>query len=220
MAKRTFVWVTIVALAVVAVGVVTASNMAFKLNYRLDAAGAAAKSGTNTLALPFNRQTGIVTANNLIGDIGLANVTNVQQFVEATDTFNVYTGRKGTPSPDFNLSSGDANFVQMAAGVDYIVVGSDNPSLAVALNGPGAGSKTGTNFFAYVYHSTAPTAFDLMNDIGFASVTNVQNFVKTTDSYAVYTGRKGTPSANFNLVPGAGYFIQMGSTVNYVPSHY
>ena len=58
-----------------------------------------------------------------------------------------------------------------------------------------------------------------MNDIGFASVANVQNFDTSTDGLALYTGRKGSPP-NFNLDPGAGYFVKMNSTVSYVPSHY
>ena len=84
----------------------------------------------------------------------------------------------------------------------------------------GAGSNSGTNFFSAPYHTTSTTALDLMNDIGFASVQNIQRFLEATDGLETYTGRKGTPAPNFNLVPGEAYFIRMGSTVSYTPSHF
>ena len=108
----------------------------------------------------------------------------------------------------------------VAAPIDYIVVGSHEPSLSISLDGPGAGSNSGTNFFSAPYHTTSTTALDLMNDIGFASVQNIQRFLEATDGLETYTGRKGTPAPNFNLVPGEAYFIRMGSTVSYTPSHF
>jgi hypothetical protein len=204
-----------------AISGIIASNMGFKLNYRLEGAAApGSNSGTNTLGLPYNRQTGLLTANNLITDMGLANVANMQDFVEATDSFNIYTGRKGTPSPDFNLEAGKAIFVKMNAGIDYIVVGSHDPSMAISLDASGAGSNSGTNFFSVPYHTTAATANDMITDLGLANVANMQDFVEATDSFNIYTGRKGTPSPDFAIVPGAGYFIKMNATVNYVPAHY
>ena len=218
MNKKVFVVGLVLLLAVSGI---IASNMGFKLNYRLESAAAAGSlSGTNTLGLPYNRQAGIATANNLIGDIGLANVANVQDFVEATDSFNIYTGRKGSPSGDFPLEAGKSVFIKMNAGVDYIVVGSHDPSLSISLDAAGAGSNSGTNFFSVPYHTTAATANDMIQDIGLANVANMQDFVEATDSFNIYTGRKGSPSGDFPLVPGAGYFIKMNATVNYVPAHY
>jgi len=211
----------IVALAVVVMaGGLLASNMGFKLNYTLNAALAGtSKTGTNTLALPDLRQTGLNTAKNLMDDITLLNVTNIQKFIKSTDGLAQYTGRKGSAA-DFGLVAGEALFVRMATATNYIVVGSDDPTLAYTLNAALAGtSKTGTNFYAYNYHQTAATAKGLMDDIGLANVTNVQKFIKSTDGLAQYTGRKGS-AADFNLVPGEGYFVRMATTVNYTPSHY
>ncbi len=207
--------------ALLAISGIVASNMGFKLNYRLESSAAAGSlSGTNTLGLPYNKQTGIVTAFNLIGDIGPTNVASVSNFIESTDGFAVYTGAKGSPDPDFPLEEGKAVFVKMTTGVDYIVVGSHNPSQAISLDAAGAGSNSGTNFFAVPYHTTAGTAFDLIGDIGSGSVASVSNFIESTDGFAVYTGAKGSPDPNFNIVPGKGYFVKMTTTVNYVPSHY
>jgi len=220
MTKRTYIGVLTVALAVVlAAGGLLASNMGFKLNYPLQALQAGVSlSGTNTLALPDNRQAGVNAASSLMNDIGLANVTNVQKFLESNDGLQVYTGRKGA-GPDFPLATGEGYFVKMSTTVNYIVVGSHDPSFANPLNALGGGSNSGTNFFSYPYHSTATTASALMNDIGLANVTNVQKFLKTTDGLQVYTGRKGA-GPDFALIPGEAYFVKMSTTVNYVPSHY
>jgi len=220
MNKKVFVVVVGVAMACVMASGLIASNMGFKLNYPLAATGAGSNSGTNVIALPFNRQSGVDTANALIGDIGLANIANVQRFLEATDGLETYTGRKGTPAADFPLVAGEGYYVRMNAAVDYIIVGSHDPSQSVSLDAVGAGSNSGTNFFSVPYHTTAVNALDLMNDIGFSSVTNVQRFLEATDGLETYTGRKGSPGPNFNLAPGEAYYIRMGSTVSYTPSHF
>lgn len=224
MSKRTFVGVMIVALAVVIMaGGLLASNMGFKLNYTLQALSAGvSKSGTNTLALPDFRQSGLTTAKNLMDDIGLVNTANIQKFLQSSDGFQVYTGRKGTPGGDFNLNAGEGYFVKMNTTVNYIVVGADDPTQATNLQALQAGvSKSGTNLFAYNYHQTAATSKALMDDIGLANVANVQKFLKSSDGFQVYTGRKGTPGADFALTPGEAYFIKMNTTVaNYTPSHY
>jgi len=221
MSKRQFVGVMIVALAVVVMaGGLLASNMGFKLNYTLSQTLAGtSKSGTNMLALPDLRQTGLNTAKNLMDDITLANVTNVQKFIKSTDQYQLYTGRKGSGA-DFNLVAGEGVIVKMATTTNYIVVGSDDPTLAYTLNATQAGvSKSGTNIYAYNYHQTAATAKGLMDDITLANVTNVQKFIKSTDQYQLYTGRKGS-GADFNLTPGEAYIIKMATTTNYTPSHY
>jgi len=221
MSKRTFVGVMVVALAVVVMaGGLLASNMGFKLNYTLSQASAGvSKSGTSTLAIPDLRQTGLNTAKNLMDDITLANVANVQKWIKSSDGTLAYTGRKGSPA-DFNLVAGEGNFVKMTTSTNYIVVGSDDPTLANTLSAAQVGvSKSGTNLYAYNYHQTAATAKGLMDDIGFANVANVQRWIKSSDGTLAYTGRKGSP-ADFNLTPGEAYFVKMTTAVSYTPSHY
>lgn len=221
MSKRTFVGVMIVALAVVVMaGGLLASNMGFKLNYPLlQTTLGNSKSGTSVLALPDNRQSGLNTSKNLMDDIGFANVGNVQKFIKSTDGLQTYTGRKDSGA-DFSLVSGEGVYVKMNTTTNYIVVGSDNPTLAYTLNATQAGvSKSGTNLFAYNYHQTAATSKGLMDDIGFANVGNVQKFLKSSDGLQTYTGRKGS-GADFSLTPGEAYYVKMNTTVNYTPSHY
>ncbi|HEX4825671.1 MAG TPA: hypothetical protein VFV19_15320 [Candidatus Polarisedimenticolaceae bacterium] len=221
MTKKTFFGAMAVVTAVALTGsALVASNMGFKLNYTLSqAGGGTSNSGTNTLALPDNRQTGMADAKNLMDDITFNNVTNIQKFLKATDTLQTYTGRKGTGAV-FSLAAGEGYFVKMQTTVNYIVVGSDDPSVAYSLSQAGGGtSNSGTSFFAYNYHQTAADAKGLMDDIGFANVTNVQKFLKATDTLSTYTGRKGT-GAVFALAPGEAYFVKMQTSVNYTPSHY
>ena len=221
MTKKTFFGAMAVVTAVALTGsALVASNMGFKLNSTLSQSGAGSNSGTNSLALPDNRQTGLASSKNLMDDIGFAQTTNVQKFLKATDLLQVYTGRKASPGADFSLAAGEGYFVKMATTVNYIVVGSDDPTIAYALNQSGVGSNSGTNFYAYNYHQTAANSKALMDDIGFANVTNVQKFLKATDLLQVYTGRKASPGADFLLVPGEAYFVKMATTVNYTPSHY
>jgi len=219
MTKKTFFGAMAVVTAVALTGsALVASNMGFKLNYSLTQAGGGSNSGTNVIALPDNRQAGLADAKNLMDDITFASTTNVQKFLAATDGLQVYTGRKsgGTAFP---LAAGEGYFVKMATSVNYIIVGSDDPAIAYSLKQAGVGSNSGTNFFAYNYHQTAADAKALMDDIGFANVTNVQKFLKATDGLQVYTGRKSGGTA-FALTPGEAYFVKMATTVNYTPSHY
>jgi len=222
MKKRMFVGALAVSLAaVLAAGGLLASNMGFKLNYPLlQAGGGLSLSGTSSLALPDNRQSGLNTSKNLMDDITFANVQSVSKYLEATDGLQVYTGRKGTPGADFNLATGEGYLVKMATTTNYIVVGSHDPSFQHNLNAAGVGSLSGTNLFAFPYHGTPTTAKTLMDDIGFANVQSVSKYLKTTDGLQVYTGRKGTPGADFALVPGEAYYVKMSTTVNYTPSHY
>jgi len=224
MTKRTFVGGAITALAVaLTVGtLVDASNMGFKLNYTLNATQAGvSKVGNNYVALPDNRQTGLNTSKTLMDDIGFANVASIAKYLKVSDTFQTYTGRKASPGADFGLASGEAYIIKMNTTVNAIVVGSDDPSTAYALNATQAGvSKAGNNYFAYNYHQTAGDSKQLMDDIGFANVASIAKYLKVSDTFQTYTGRKASPGANFTTTPGEGYIIKMNTTVNYTPSHY
>jgi hypothetical protein len=228
MNKRSIVIVA--AVLVLVAGALFASNMGFKLNYALIAAGGTipeggtSQTGTNTIALPYNPQTGITTASALYNDIGSAAVQNIQRFNRDTDTFSLYAGTTG----DFNLDPGEGYRIRMAVGgtTNYIIVGSHDPSLSIDLPAPGDAlpeggtSLTGTTYFGYPYHSTAATADDLATDIGSSNVQNIQQYNRATDTITLHSPGSGP---GFTLVPGAAYQIRMkvGSGIPaYTPSHY
>jgi len=221
MTKKTFLGAMTVVTAVALTGsALVASNMGFKLNYQLlQPGGGLSADGTNTISLPDNRQTGLNDAKNLMDDIGFANILSVQKFIKSDNSLQSYTGRKGSLAP-FALAAGDGYRVKMSTTVNYIIVGSDDPTLAYSLQGPAIGiSADGTSQFAYNYHQTATDAKALMDDIGFANILSVQKFIKSDNSLQSYTGRKGS-LAPFALVPGDSYRVKMSTTVNYIPSHY
>ena len=134
MSKKVFIVVMGVALVcLLTAGGLVASNMGFKLNYQLAQAGGSSLSGSNTIALPFNRQTGINTALDLINDIGFASTAEVSRWMEVDDTYETHTGRKGSPDPDFPLAVGEGYFVKMNAAGPTLVMPVDTvPSAANA----------------------------------------------------------------------------------------
>jgi hypothetical protein len=223
MSKKTFIGVMVVALAVVlTAGGVLASNMGFKLNYPLKkvAAGVSAV-GKNTLSLPDNRQATMDFAHDLLNDIGgKAQVTRVERYVISADQYAAYTGR-ALPNVDFGLTMGEGYFVTMQNDINYVVVGSHNPGVPVALKKIAAGvSLVGKNFYSMPYNFTGTVASDLLNDIGGkAQVTRVERYIISADQFASYTGRS-LPNVNFPLTPGEAYFVTMQNDINYIPSHY
>jgi hypothetical protein len=203
-------------------GGLMASNMGFKLNYVLDGQGNnGSANGNNTLALPFNQQTNLNNAFDLVTDIGgFTVVQSLSRFNRQTDGLVSYAGI-GIP---FDLVAGDAYFVQLAVGtpfVNYIIVGSHDPGLTLQFDGVGTnGSSSGTNFYAYPYHSTAGDASELINELGGLTVVQAINqFTRTNDGLTSYAG----VGVAFPLVPGKGYFVQLTpdqASIQFVPSHF
>jgi len=229
MSKRTFIGVMTVALVVVlGAGAVLASNMGFKLNYKLSKAGAGppvSNSGNNTLGLPDFRQSGMNVAADLFNDIGgktAIGLGGVQKLLKSNDTYQAYNGR-ATTGPNFTLDEGDGYFVAMANDVNYIIVGSHHPTFQHPLKKAAAGvSNSGSNFFSMPYNFTGTLAADLFNDIGGKTqigLSGIQQLVRSNDAFQAYNGR-ATTGPNFSLVPGEAYLIQMANDVNYVPAHY
>jgi hypothetical protein len=203
------VMVVVLAAAVLLTGGLMASNMGFKLNRALLAGSdPGSNSGTQTLGLPYNRQVGIDNASDLYKDIGTAQ--NIQGYNTATDGFVFYSF--GTP--DFALEAGKGLFVKVGSNTNYIIVGSHDPSAVIQLESAGAASNSGTNLYAPPYHATAATARALYEELG--SAQNIQGYNTANDGYVFYSF--GTP--DFNITPGEAYFVKMGATVAYSPSHY
>ena len=110
--------------------------------------------------------------------------------------------------------------------VNYIVVGSHNPTLSHTLIATGQAvpeggtSLNGLNFYNYPYHSVAATANDLRLEICAAANGGISKLLRASNTLQTYTG-KGA-GLNFNLVPGAAYRVRITGTTNvsFVPNHY
>jgi hypothetical protein len=108
----------------------------------------------------------------------------------------------------------------MLNNVNYIVVGSHDPTLACSMDASPA-SLIGVNHYAMPYHATASTAKNLIDDIGSTNVLNIQRYIRgPVAGVEVYTGSLGTPDPDFGLQPGESYIVTMLNTTPYTPSHY
>jgi hypothetical protein len=113
--------------------------------------------------------------------------------------------------------------VTSVAPVNYIIVGSHNPSLTYPLDSPGTnGSASGTQLWSYPFHGLAAVAGDVIAEIntqgGGSVVASVSRYVRTSDSLESYTGFSGV---DFAMTPGEAYVISMtGDVAAYIPAHY
>ena len=117
---RRKMWLGALGLAAVLVaGGLFASNMGFKLNYTLDGPGTnGSATGTSSLALPYNQQTNLTNAEDLINDInasaGSSVVANVARWLKASDGLEVYTGSSGV---NFSLTPGEGYWIKVGSTV-------------------------------------------------------------------------------------------------------
>jgi hypothetical protein len=200
----------IAAAAIVVAGGLMASNMGFKLNYQLTAAGGSSKSGAQTIALPFNAQTGMTDVSLLFADVVAGGVTpsEVQRFNAQFDTFDVYPGPVNYP-----LAAGEAYFIKVATTGPYIIVGSHDPGHSVIFKAAAVGvSKSGAQLYAPPYHGTSAVASQLYAETG---ATEIQRFNAVGDTYDIYPG-----PVDYPIAPGVGYFVKVGADNTFVPAHY
>ena len=117
MRKRVIVTAALAALLVV--GGLYASNMGFKLNYPL-VGPSGSGTGNNMLALPYNQQTNLIDAEDLILDIdaspGGPVVGSVTTFLTDNTTLS-YTGFSGT---NFSLTPGEAYQIAVSDDVSFV----------------------------------------------------------------------------------------------------
>lgn len=208
--------------AMLVAGGLFASNMGFKLNYPLTAPGTPPVDGTNTIGLPFNAQTNLANAENLLADInataGSSAVVQVARYVKSLAGLEAYTSAGGT---NFLLSACEGYRVQVSTPVNYIIVGSHDPSKVCQLTGPAAPPIDGTNTFSFPYHGIAVDADGLLQEIngqaGSSAVVQIASYFKPLAGLQAYTSAGGT---NFPLVPGESYRVQVALDTPYQPDHY
>jgi len=231
MRKRALLVSAVALIAVLVAGGLFASNMGFKLNYSMERSAAAtadgaSRTGLQWVALPYNQQTNLINANDLILDIGGTSIiAQVAQYVRSGDIPAAYTGLTGSA---FTLTPGDAYYIGLQATAlpspySYIVVGSHNPGLGINMLAQSVGvSRTGQNLWSYPYHSTAANAKQIIDELnafgGAGTVNAIARYGQSGDIPVAYTGLTGTA---FSMLPGDGYLVQVNANVTgWVPSHY
>jgi hypothetical protein len=227
MTKRVFAVAAVGVAAVLVAGGLVASNMGFKANYHLDALGDnGSVAGAQTLALPYNQQSGLNVAEDLINDIntdaGGAVVDTVSRVLRTTDGKETYSLVSG--GTNFALMGSEGYIVTVTASADYIMVGSHDPALPINLDSPGTnGSLSGTQLWGMPYHFTGATAEDLILELEAhgnpGDVDSVSSLARTSPSPVTYSLVSG--GTNFSLVPGEAYVIVVINDITgWIPSHY
>jgi hypothetical protein len=173
--------------------------MGFKISIPLTAGGA-----SNWVSIPYYNS--YTNAASIFNDI--SNCAQVSRWNIPTRSYQNWFGSAGT---NFNVTPGEGMVVKVSTGVNWIVVGSHNPSLAISLTAGGA-----SNWVAVPYHTTATNAATLFNDI--ANCAQVSRWNIPTRAYQNWFGSAGT---NFNLTAGEAVVVKVNTAgVTWTPSHY
>lgn len=196
-------------------GGLLASNMGFKIVYPLKAQAAGVSiSGFNTLGLPYVRREGIDTARTLLINIGITNVAEIDRYNRAANQYDVYSLANPV---DYPLVASEGYFVKMAQDLDYHIVGSHDPGAVIHLIGQGESSVSGQNLIALPYHATAGTARELLMELGYLNVAEIDRYNRAANQYDIYS--LANP-VDYPLVAGEAYFVKAIHDFDFVPSHY
>ncbi len=210
---------------VIVAGGITASNMGFKVRYQLVGSPQPSLSGTNFIGLPYVPKPSLKTARDLFLDIGVDHVQIISQYIRnesSSQLFEFYTFGGGTIPPNgWDLVPGEALIVKVGSQKLYGLVGSHDSTYEIELIGSASpNSHDGSNFVAVPYHTTARTARDLFLEIG-GSIQIINKHRPIDDQFEFYAfGGGSVPPNGWDLVPGDGYLIKIGSDQTWHPSHY
>lgn len=225
MSKRLWMVAAVALVALLVAGGIYGSNMGFKLNLLSRGANdGGSQSGTTRISLPYNQQTDIVVAQDLIDDIdtvaGPAVTQSVSRYLSATDGLDTYTNLQ--QGNNFTITPGEGLQVTLSSNVNYIIVGSHDPTLGITLLGPGS-TASGTTLISYPYHGTAGFAQDVIDQIdmhaGGAVTQSISRWTTLTDGLDTYTNLQ--QGNNFAITPGEAYQVTVsGDVLNWVPDHF
>lgn len=213
---------------IIAGGVATASNMAFKMNRAFLGIGGVAPSGDNWTSIPYiNPYTSI---NSFCTQIGLVStglgargrITVVDQTTGSPAQINCGTtaGNAALPSDGRGVA-----LRQVAGGpTSGIIVGSHDPAKLITIPDQGV-IPAGSFWFSVPYHTTAVTANDLCASSGLtnsglgsrAQITRVDGLTGTPTS-----ANCGTTAGNsLNLVLGeAVRILEPNGPKTFRPAHF
>jgi hypothetical protein len=232
------VLLVLAAVAVLAIGsAAIASNMGFKISISLTTTG----DGNNFISIPYywtpptwgsDPSPGSATASDLIYDINSAATNTLLKKYDPTT--GSYTSRAktalGWSGTDFAILPGVGYVAKVPSAVDYICVGSHNPSLVITLSTAGDGN----NLVSIPYHFTPKTwtitdpspssitASDIIWDVNSAATNTLcKRYDSSTGSFVARAKTAlGWSGTDFSMKAGEAYVIKVPSTVDWTPSHY
>lgn len=189
------------AVAVLAIGsAAIASNMGFKISIPLTAGGA----NNNWVSIPYYNS--YTNAASVFNDI--TSCSSVARWDNGLATYQSWNGARGT---NFNVTAGEGIDVKVSAGSNWIVVGSHNPGLGVAMTAGGSNN----NWTSIPYHTTATNAATLFNQ-----VTSCSSVARWDNGLATYQSWNGARGTNFNLTAGEAVDIKVSAGSSWTPAHY
>ncbi len=201
-----------------------ASNIGWKLDYKLIYYGSKRGGALNYLSLPYF--TNISSASELINDIG-PNCTAVSRWNKTRDpNYGVWDDRIfipgfGQSGMDFKISPGEGYLVSVNENVTYTIVGSHDPGVSIKLTYM---DKRGgaLNYLSLPYHLNLSMASDVLTDIG-PNCTAVSRWNLVSDpNYGIWEDRIfipgfGQSGTNFPITPGEAYLVSVNADVTWTP---
>ncbi len=221
-----------VAIILVAGGLVTASNMGFKLNKELATTSGGGLNGNVWMSLPYNNPYGHYSdlcSQAALLSTGLAR-TGVT-FINATQTAFTAKSTCGNLNATTQLLPAGVGFIlnnPTGGPLSAIIVGSHNPTQAVTV----LKSAPLGQLVAVPYHTTAVTASDLCVQMGLTNTGlargQIQRFISNYPSTGVTSASFspvfscGNTANNFNLVLGEAVYVKepAKASVTFIPAHF
>ena len=214
--------------ALVAGGLALGSNMGFKFNAQVNAAGTPLPKGDNWLTIPDNSPYN--KANVLCQQLGLAstgaNSTRglVARLIASSGGAQAYTCGTSTLAA-FSIVVGEGIRLRNPTTINGIIVGSDNPNNTTPIAAAGTPLPKGDNWVSVPYHTTAVKASDLCTDIGLSTTGAnstrglVARLIASTGGAQAYTCGTSTLAA-FTLVTGEAARVRNPVAKTWLPSHF
>ncbi len=199
------VLLVLAAVAVLVIGTAAiASNMGFKISIPL------ASGVTSFVSIPYYNQ--YTDAASLRNDINASIASTATVYAYNGTAWQRYAGG-GIGQVNFTITPGQGYEVAPAASGNWIVVGSHNPSLALAF------TSGVTSFVSVPYHTTETTAQLLRNEIDAAIGSTVTVYSYNGTAWQRYAGG-GIGQVNFNITAGNAVEVAPAGSGSWTPAHY
>jgi hypothetical protein len=200
------------------------SNMGFKISIPLYKYSAGTHTGLNWVALPY--YVSYTTASQVWTELNtlVGGPVELDQYQESNGTYlqfdNDSYGDDFNIAPSGTLVEANAMLVKVGSTVNWVVVGSHNPSMAVPLYKYAAGAHTGLNWRAVPYHTTAASASALWTQLNAAvgGPVEIDQYQESNGTYLQFDN--DSYGDDFTVVPGQAILIKVGASTNWTPAHY
>jgi len=201
---RTKVLLTVAVVAMLALGIsAIASNMGFKISIPL----VGGMTHQQWISIPYYNS--YSSASLVFNELNVGGLAEVGHWLPNSFMMESYTSDL---DPDFTITPGEGFYVKVPSAANWIVVGSHNPTQAVALTG----GSTKQTWVSIPYHSDKTSASELWNSI--PNLLEIGSWDPTAFMGTAYTSDL---DPDITFTPGTAYYFKIsGGNQNWTPSHY